>query len=113
MPSASAFFFAAAAYRGWAVHEADYSTAYLNALLDTVVYMQQPRGYEQRGPNGEFLVCLLKRAIYGLPQSGRLWQQTHTKALLAIGFKQCDAEQALFSLSQDDHSLYMLVNVDN
>ena len=107
-------FFATAAQRGWAVHEADYSTAYLNAKLDTVVYMRQPRGYVQYGPDGQELVCMLQRAIYGLPQSGRLWQQTHTQALLEIGFEQCIAEHALFKLERSESDvLYLLVNVDN
>ena len=35
-------FFAYAAYKGWPVHEADYFTAYLNALIDAIVYMRAP-----------------------------------------------------------------------
>ena len=89
-------FVAVCADRGWIIYEADYSTAYLNADIDTVIYMQQLPGFEQYGPNGEPMVCLLKKAIYGLKNSGRLWQQTHTRALLANGFVQCQEEHALF-----------------
>ena len=72
-------FFAHAAQQGWVVHEADYSTAYLNAPIDTFILMEQPKGFEEKGPDGEEMVCLLQRAIYGLPQSGRLWQSTIPK----------------------------------
>ena len=36
-------FIAVAAYRGWTVYEADYSTAYLNAPVNTVIYLEQPK----------------------------------------------------------------------
>ena len=107
-------FLATAAYQGWMVREADYSTAYLNAPVDTVIYIEQPQGFEERGPNNEKMVWLLKRAIYGLPHSGRLWQEHHTKALLANGFTICKAEETLFK-KVDEHGnvMYLLVNVDN
>ena len=106
-------FFAHAAFQGWTVHEADYSTAYLNAPLDTFILMEQPKGFEEKGPNGEEMVCLLQRAIYGLPQSGRLWQTTHTQALLSHGFERCDADHSLFRKLAEDQQLYVMVNVDN
>ena len=88
---------AIAAYHGWPIYEGDHTTAYLNALIGMYkIYMRQPRGYEQTGPNGEKLVCLLLRALYGLPQAGRLWQQTHHDELLRLGFEQCIGEYALY-----------------
>ena len=106
-------FFAQAAYLGWPVYEADYSTAYLNAQLDTHILMKQPQGFEETGPDGEEMVCLLQRAIYGLPQSGRLWQATHTQALLNHGFERCTADHSLFRKEDDNEMLYLMVNVDN
>ena len=46
------------------------------------LYMEQPEGYESKGPNGEKLVCKLKKSLYGLKQSGRKWNNMlHRKAL--------------------------------
>ena len=107
-------FIAYAAFMGYVVHEDDYSTAYLNAEVDTEIYMQQPRGFIKYAADGSPLVCRLRRAIYGLPQSGRLWQQTHSKALTEIGFVQCVAEHALFKKEETDGTkMFLLVNVDN
>ena len=101
------------AYNGWTIYEADYSTAYLNAPVDTVIYIEQPQGFEERGPNGEKMVWLLKKAIYGLPHSGRLWQQRHTQALTERGFEKCVVEETLFRKREGSDVIYMLVNVDN
>jgi len=55
------------------VHQMDVKTAYLNAPIDCELYMEQPEGYDRKGPNGEKLVCKLRRSLYGLKQSGRNW----------------------------------------
>ena len=107
-------FVAMSAYRGWLIKEEDYSTAYLNAELTNEVYMHQPRGFTKYAPDGQPYVCRLLRALYGLPQSGRLWQLTHTTALLDIGFTQCIAEHALFKKEDEDgNKLFLCINVDN
>ena len=76
--------------------------------------MQQPRGFVKIAPSGKPYVCKLIRAIYGLPQSGRLWQQTHTQELESRGFTQCVAEHALFlKRNPKGDRMYLLINVDN
>ena len=49
----------------------DVKTAYLNANIDCNIYLQQPKGFEQ----GENKVCHLNKSIYGLKQSGKLWNK--------------------------------------
>ena len=49
----------------------DVKTAYLNAPIDCELYMEQPEGFDERGENGEKLVCKLNKSLYGLKQSGR------------------------------------------
>ena len=36
--------------------------------------MQQPEGFVEPGKEGLF--CKLKKGVYGLKQSGRVWHQT-------------------------------------
>lgn len=70
----------------------DISTAYLNADIDKVVYLKQPQGFN-KNPN---LVCRLKKSLYGLPQSGRLWFKTLANHLLDYGLSQCQLDETIF-----------------
>ena len=47
----------------------DFVTAFLNALADKVIFVQQPYGFKE----GEDLICQLLWALYGLKQSPLLW----------------------------------------
>ena len=56
------------------VHQMDcIKTTYLNEFIDCDIFVQQPKGYEKEGENGEKLVCKLKKSSYELKQSGRKW----------------------------------------
>ena len=50
------------------VHHINIKSAYLNGDLDEEIYMDQLKGFVV--PGKENLVCLLKKAIYGLKQAG-------------------------------------------
>ena len=51
------------------LHQMDVKTAYLNANIDYEIYIEQPQGFKK----GENRVCYLNKSIYGLKQSGRMW----------------------------------------
>lgn len=57
--------------------------------------MKQPKGYEERGPTGEPWVCRLKKGLYGLKQSGRLWYQKLRETLDRLGFKQIKSDPSI------------------
>ena len=42
------------------VHQMDVKTAYLNAPVDCDIYLEQPKGFEENGKQGERLVWKLK-----------------------------------------------------
>ena len=58
------------------MRQLDIKTAYLNAKLDEEILMKQPEGFEKFDEEGKPLVCLLKKILYGLKQSGRNWHRT-------------------------------------
>ena len=58
------------------LRQLDIKTAYLNAKLDEEILMKQPEGFEKFDEEGKPLVCLLKKSLYGLKQSGRNWHRT-------------------------------------
>ncbi len=69
----------------------DVVTAFLNALLREVIYVEQPTGYGEAN-----LVCLLQRALYGLKQAPREWYHTLRDFLISKGFKTTESDHSLF-----------------
>ncbi|GFT41431.1 retrovirus-related Pol polyprotein from transposon TNT 1-94 [Trichonephila clavipes] len=67
----------------WTHIQVDITNAYLYANLDTVIYMKQPTGYEIDNNK----VCRLRKAIYGLHQSGRQWFLELENKLIKLKFK--------------------------
>ena len=57
---------ALAAREDWELENMDVDTAFLKSDIQEEIYIRQPRGFELSGPNGEELVCKLKKSIYGL-----------------------------------------------
>jgi hypothetical protein len=86
---------ALAAWHSLHVHQMDVETAFLNGDIDHTIYMQQPAGSVR--PGNEHKVCLLKKSIYGLKQSGRMWYQKMDDAL---------TREHGFEAMQGDHCIY-------
>ncbi len=76
--------FAAAAATGQEVLQADFPNAYLNADMTENVYICQPYGIY----NGEDRkkVCLLKKALYGCPISGKRWHDEIASKIKTLGY---------------------------
>ena len=69
----------------------DVITAFLNALLKEIIYVEQPTGYEKGNS-----VCLLLRALYGLKQAPREWYFTLRDFLVSKGFRVTESDHSLF-----------------
>jgi hypothetical protein len=84
-----------AASKGWDIQQIDIKTAFLYGLLpdDEVQYMQQPSEFEV--PGKEMWVWRLKRGLYGMKQSGRIWNKTMNNAMLSWGFKRLSSESCI------------------
>eukprot|EP00873_Tetraselmis_striata_P004193 jgi/Tetstr1/424457/TSEL_014986.t1 len=67
--------FSIAAHHRLHIEQTDVDCAFLYADLSEEIYMEQPRGFEQYGPNGEKLVCRLRKAVYGLKQAPHNWHK--------------------------------------
>ena len=64
---------ALAAHEGWQVHHMDVKMTFLNGDLQEEVYVQQAPGFAQ--PGQEHKVYRLHKALYGLHQAPRAWNQ--------------------------------------
>jgi hypothetical protein len=101
---------ATVAARDLELHQIDVKTAFLNGELEETIYMVQPEGYEEGGPD---VVCLLKRSLYGLRQAPRAWHTRLKEELAKLGFQASEADAALFTGVVDGETVYLLVWVDD
>jgi hypothetical protein len=81
--------------------------AFLNANVNANVYCYTPQGFEEEGKT-----LKLKKAVYGLRQSPKLWYDTLASALREIGFSPNTEEQCLW-LHKDNSILIYFFHVDN
>ena len=101
---------ALAAAEDMEVHQLDIKTAFLNGELEETIYMQQPQGYGEGGPN---TVCHLHKSLYGLKQSPRAWNTKLKQELESMGFIASEADPGLFSAQYKAGTVYVLVYVDD
>lgn len=79
----------------WLVRCQDISTAYLTALLPTVVYIRTPKEF-QEFCNIRAAYLKIMRSVYGLPSSGRNFWKKLCQDLRDFGFKACTSDDCLF-----------------
>lgn len=127
---------ALAAGLGVKIHQLDVTTAYLNSKIDEELYMELPEmsrqaikeivKTERRDSiiykraseiletikNGD-VVCRLKKAIYSLKQSGRLWYEKLVKILEQSGFKPTASNPCMFQARKNDKFILITVYVDD
>jgi hypothetical protein len=76
---------------GLETKQVDYVAAFVQADIDTTVYVEMPHGFAQPGK-----VLNLKKSLYGLKQSPRNHFQNLSSKLVSLGFKAGDADPCLF-----------------
>jgi len=97
--------------RGWSLRQLDVQNAFLHGILEEEVYMHQPLGYaDKTHPN---YVCKLDKALYGLKQAPQAWYAKLCKRLEALGFVPSKADTSLFYYNRGNHSIFVLVYVDD
>ena len=88
----------------------DISHAFINSEIDTEVYMAQPQGFVQNGPE---YVCKLNKSIYGLKQSPRLWSEKLGAAMGELGFTKAYSDPSLYIYDRDNIKIIVPVFVDD
>ncbi|KAL7997789.1 putative reverse transcriptase, RNA-dependent DNA polymerase [Plasmopara halstedii] len=95
---------------GLTVYGGDINTAYLNAKLEIEQYVRQIEGFpcESQGH-----VYVVKKALYGLRQSGREWSSEINGWLLERDFQRCSTEPCLYYKLDGERIVFVLVYVDD
>lgn len=81
------------------MEQMDVVTAFLNGVLDEVIYMKPPPGY------WEGRKLKLKKALYGLKQAGRKWYEKLDEKLNELGFKRIQSDFGVYTKGELPNSL--------
>ena len=65
------------------IHQMDVVTAYLAGDLEEEIYMEVPEGLPGNLQN---MVCRLRKGLYGLKQSARVWYRRISNTFKRLGF---------------------------
>jgi hypothetical protein len=101
---------ALAAKHDYHLHSIDISSAFLNGNLEEEIYMEQPPGFVQFGP--EF-VCKLKKSLYGLKQSARQWNKKLNATLFNLGYKRLESDRSIYVFAKDGVLVIIPVFIDD
>ena len=100
---------------------ADVKAAYVMAEREIPAFCEQPEGHEDGDAIPIYktkakryrLVCKLLKSLYGLKDSGYLWQKTLAAHLAKIGFKPLPADPATYILRRGDKWCLVATYVDD
>ena len=95
------------------LHQMDVKTAFLNGPIDTELFVQQPKGFEKLGKHGNQLVWKLNKSLYGLKQSGRIWNLMLHDYLTGNGFVQSLADSCVYVKQNKKSRVILLIWVDD
>lgn len=80
------------------VRQLDAVTAFSNGKLDEEIWMEQPEGFEKDGNKS----CKLTKAIYGLKQASRVWNDPINDVLLNMGLNRSKMDQCIYHDTSDE-----------
>ena len=76
------------------VEKMDVKTTFLHADLDQEIYMKQPKGFTVKGKKE--LICKLKKSLYGLEKSPRMWYQKFDTYIQGLGFVRSKVDHCVY-----------------
>ncbi|KAG2960190.1 hypothetical protein PC119_g26469 [Phytophthora cactorum] len=101
---------AIAKYFGWPLDQLDVVTAFLYGIMKELVFCAVPEGVDL---DGDFDCLELVKAIYGLKQASRVWNETFDEFVCSIGFQVSAFDPCLYVKIVDGHCVLVLVYVDD
>ena len=76
------------------VEQMDVKTMFLHGDLDEEIYMKQHEGFTIKVKKE--LVCKLKKSLYGLNQSPRMWYQNFDTYIQGLGFVRSKVDHCVY-----------------
>ncbi|KAG2812911.1 Retrovirus-related Pol polyprotein from transposon TNT 1-94 [Phytophthora cactorum] len=101
---------ALAKYYGWPLDQLDVVAAFVYGIMKELVFCAVPEGVDL---DGDFDCLELVKAIYGLKQASRVWNETFDEFVCSIGFQVSAFDPCLYIEFVDGHCVLVLVYVDD
>lgn len=96
----------------WRITQYDIANAFLNADIDTEIYMTYPPGYPPKSKNPKQVFQLLK-GLYGLKQASRLWNEKLIKVFNEAGLQVCRTESGVLFARSGTNLCLINLHVDD
>jgi hypothetical protein len=93
------------------VEQMDVKATFLHGDLEEEIFIKKLEGYAVKGKKE--LVCKLKKSLYGLKQSPRMWYQKFDTYMLGLGFTRSKEDHSVYSKLIGDHLIYLVLYVDD
>ncbi|CAM9894680.1 unnamed protein product, partial [Heterosigma akashiwo] len=93
----------------------DVSTAYLCGRLKEPRYMEIPLGILSNIDHHNKFILKLKKAVYGLPEAGNVWNSTFDARVTdeVMKFKRCISAPALYYKKENDGIIFLTLHTDD
>ena len=91
------------------LEQLDVKTAYLNGHLDKTIYMAPLDGIRSSPDEVWLLLC----ALYGLKQSGKIWNDLIDKTFCDLDFKPCMGDPCVYVYNKDGTIMFIPLYVDD
>jgi hypothetical protein len=89
----------------------DVKKTFQHGDLEEEIYMKQPKGFVVKEKKD--LVCKLKKSMYGLKQSSRMWYKKNDTYILGLVFMRNKEDHCVYFKLIGDHLIYLVLYVDD
>ena len=89
----------------------DVKTTFLHGDLEEDIYMKQPESFMVKGKKE--MVCNLKKSLYELKQSPRMWYQKFDTYIRGLGFTRSKEDHCVYFKLIGDRVIYLVLYVDD
>jgi hypothetical protein len=93
------------------IEQMDVKTTFLHGDLEEEIYMKHPERFVVKGKKD--LVCKLKRSLYVLKQSPRMWYQKFDTYILILGFVKSKVDHCIYSIEEGGCFEYIALYIDD